>query len=122
MPTYEYACRECGHRFDTVQSFTDDPLTVCPSCGGELRKVFSAAGIIFKGSGYYVTDSRAAAASAGNGAKKGDSADTPGSSSDTPSAGANGEKSAPAKSGTDASGTASPKKTSGDTAASSKSS
>lgn len=60
MPTYEYACRECGHRFDVVQSFSEEPLTVCPSCGGALRKVFSPAGIIFKGSGYYATDSRAA--------------------------------------------------------------
>jgi putative FmdB family regulatory protein len=58
MPTYEYACRECGQHLEVVQSFTEDPLTTCASCGGQLRKVFSAAGIIFKGSGYYVTDSR----------------------------------------------------------------
>ena len=61
MPTYEYACRDCGEHLEVVQSFKDDPLTECGRCGGSLRKVFSAAGIIFKGSGYYVTDSRASA-------------------------------------------------------------
>ena len=58
MPTYEYACRDCGEHVEVVQSFRDDPLTTCGLCGGSLRKVFSAAGIVFKGSGYYVTDSR----------------------------------------------------------------
>lgn len=58
MPTYEYACRECGSHLEVVQSFRDDSLTTCPSCSGPLRKVFGAAGIIFKGSGYYVNDSR----------------------------------------------------------------
>ena len=58
MPTYEYACRDCGLNLEIVQSFTDDPLVICEHCGGSLRKVFSAAGIIFKGSGYYVTDTR----------------------------------------------------------------
>lgn len=58
MPTYEYACRDCGRNLEVVQSFTDDPLETCEHCGGRLRKVFSAAGIIFKGSGYYVTDTR----------------------------------------------------------------
>lgn len=60
MPTYEYACAECGERLEAVQKFTDDPLTVCPACGGRLRKVFSAVGIVFKGSGFYRTDSRSA--------------------------------------------------------------
>ncbi|HVM12867.1 MAG TPA: FmdB family zinc ribbon protein [Egibacteraceae bacterium] len=58
MPTYEYACRECGQHLEVVQSFKDATLTTCGSCGGALRKVFSAAGIIFKGSGYYVNDTR----------------------------------------------------------------
>lgn len=58
MPTYEYACRDCGQHVEVVQSFRDDPLTECPHCGGRLRKVYGAAGIIFKGSGYYVNDSR----------------------------------------------------------------
>ena len=76
MPTYAYRCAECGHRFETVQSFTDDALTVCPVCNGVLRKVFNAVGVVFKGSGFYRTDSRAAALAAnGNGSesKNGDS-------------------------------------------------
>ncbi|AEA23053.1 regulatory protein, FmdB family [Pseudonocardia dioxanivorans CB1190] len=58
MPTYQYACTACDHRFEAVQSFSDDSLTVCPECGGPLRKVFSSVGIVFKGSGFYRTDSR----------------------------------------------------------------
>ncbi len=58
MPTYEYACAECGERLEAVQKFSDDPLTVCPACGGRLRKLFSPVGIVFKGSGFYRTDSR----------------------------------------------------------------
>lgn len=58
MPTYAYACTECHHRFEVVQSFRDDSLTVCPECGGRLRKVFNSVGIVFKGSGFYRTDSR----------------------------------------------------------------
>jgi len=59
LPTYEYACRACGHRLEAVQKFTDDALTVCPDCGGDLRKVFGAPGIVLKGSGFYKTDARA---------------------------------------------------------------
>jgi putative FmdB family regulatory protein len=69
MPTYEYVCRDCGHHLEVVQSFTDDPLQTCQRCQGQLRKVFSAAGIIFKGSGYYVTDTRASARKGAKGAK-----------------------------------------------------
>ena len=58
MPTYQYACTDCGDRSEVVQRFTDDPLTVCATCGGRLRKVFSPVGIVFKGSGFYRTDSR----------------------------------------------------------------
>jgi putative FmdB family regulatory protein len=58
MPTYEYACTECGERLEVVQRFSDDPLTECPACSGALRKVFSAVGVVFKGSGFYKTDSR----------------------------------------------------------------
>jgi putative FmdB family regulatory protein len=58
MPTYEYECQECHEHVEAVQKFTDAPLNVCPHCGGELRKVFSAVGIVFKGSGFYKTDSR----------------------------------------------------------------
>ena len=60
MPTYEYACKSCDQRVEVVQSFNDDPLTTCANCGGELRKVFGAIGIAFKGSGFYRTDSRPA--------------------------------------------------------------
>lgn len=59
MPTYQYTCTECGQPLEVVQKFTDDPLTECASCGGRLRKVFSAVGIVFKGSGFYRNDSRA---------------------------------------------------------------
>ena len=58
MPTYQYACTECGEQLEKVQKFSDDPLTVCPNCSGRLRKVFSPVGIVFKGSGFYRTDSR----------------------------------------------------------------
>ncbi|WP_018655896.1 FmdB family zinc ribbon protein [Actinomadura flavalba] len=58
MPTYQYVCTECGEPLEVVQKFSDDALTECPACEGKLRKVFSAAGIIFKGSGFYRTDSR----------------------------------------------------------------
>lgn len=59
MPTYQYTCTTCDHELEAVQSFTDDPLTECPECSGQLRKVFSAVGVVFKGSGFYRTDSRA---------------------------------------------------------------
>ena len=76
MPTYEYACTTCGHRLEAVQKFSDDPLTECPECGGALRKVYGAVGIVLKGSGFYKTDSRAAAGKNGSGKK---SAETSGS-------------------------------------------
>ena len=58
MPTYQYTCTDCAEPVEAVQKFTDDPLTVCAACGGRLRKVFSPVGIVFKGSGFYRTDSR----------------------------------------------------------------
>jgi putative FmdB family regulatory protein len=58
VPTYQYTCTECGSQLEAVQKFSDDPLTVCDNCGGRLRKVFSPVGIVFKGSGFYRTDSR----------------------------------------------------------------
>ena len=68
MPTYQYACTvpSCGHRFEAVQTFTEPALTICPVCDGGLRKVFSPVGVVFKGSGFYRTDSR----NSGNGSKK----------------------------------------------------
>ena len=87
MPTYEYACAECGERLEAVQKFSDDPLTECPACQGRLRKVFSPVGIVFKGSGFYRTDSRTSASV--NGSKvNGSSAD----SSDSSGSSAAGEK------------------------------
>jgi putative FmdB family regulatory protein len=93
MPTYEYVCRDCGHHLEVVQSFTDEPLQTCQRCQGQLRKVFSAAGIIFKGSGYYVTDTRAKARSGAKSAssdadgstaeKSSGSSESSGSSSET---------------------------------------
>lgn len=74
MPTYQYACTSCGHQLEAVQSFSDDPLTVCPACEGKLRKLYSAVGIVFKGSGFYRTDSRS-----GNGAKSEAAASSSGS-------------------------------------------
>jgi putative FmdB family regulatory protein len=73
VPTYQYVCTECGGQLEAVQRFTDDPLTVHEACGGRLRKVFSPVGIVFKGSGFYRTDSR-----------KGSSASAPASSSSSP--------------------------------------
>src|SRR5437763_15800563 len=76
MPTYQYACTECGEQLEVVQKFSDDPLTVCPQCQGRLRKVFSAVGVVFKGSGFYKTDSRSKTPSSSgktDGAKTGDS-------------------------------------------------
>ncbi len=74
MPTYEYACQSCGTHIEVYQSYSDQPLTECGVCGGRLRKVFHPAGILFKGSGFYVTDSRSAKerapATSGDGGKK----------------------------------------------------
>ncbi len=63
MPTYQYACTACGEQHEAVQAFSDAPLTECPACSGTLRKVFSAVGVVFKGSGFYKTDSRSSAKS-----------------------------------------------------------
>jgi putative FmdB family regulatory protein len=84
VPTYQYACTACGHRFEAVQSFSDVSLTDCPECAGRLRKVFSSVGIVFKGSGFYRTDSRSGekvgAESSGSGSGKEGSSDKDGSS------------------------------------------
>lgn len=69
MPTYSYACTQCDNRFDIVQSFTDEALTVCAECSGTLRKLFNSVGIVFKGSGFYRTDSRSGASTASEPAK-----------------------------------------------------
>ncbi len=63
MPTYAYACKDCNHAFDIQQSFSDDSLTVCPECRGNLRKKFNSVGVVFKGTGFYRTDSRSTSSS-----------------------------------------------------------
>ncbi len=86
MPTYEYACKSCGEHLEVVQSFTDDALTVCPACGGALRKVFGNIGIAFKGSGFYKNDSRSATSSSSPAASSsGTSGEGGGSSGGSPS-------------------------------------
>jgi len=72
MPTYEYQCKTCGQHFEKMQRFSDNPLTECPNCGGEIRRVIHPAGVIFKGSGWYITDSRKSSSATVNadGAKK----------------------------------------------------
>ena len=69
MPTYEYVCKKCGHEFDAVQSFSDDALTTCPECSGPLQKKFGSVGVVFKGSGFYRTDSREESRAKKSGAK-----------------------------------------------------
>jgi putative FmdB family regulatory protein len=86
VPTYQYVCNDCGESLEAVQKFSDDALTECPACGGKLRKVYSAVGVVFKGSGFYRNDSRS------------------GSSSSTPVAAGKPETSAPAASTADSSG------------------
>ncbi|ONI86248.1 FmdB family transcriptional regulator [Saccharothrix sp. ALI-22-I] len=94
MPTYQYACTECEHRFDAVQSFSDSALTECPECSGKLRKLYGAVGVVFKGSGFYRTDSRSSAAksesssSSSAPAKKSESSSTKSESSSSSSSSA----------------------------------
>jgi len=87
VPTYSYACTECGDRFDAVQAFSDDALTTCEKCSGRLRKLFGSVGVVFKGSGFYRNDSRESAKSSSNGAAKSSSSSSSegSSSSDTSS-------------------------------------
>ena len=92
MPTYSYACTECGNRFDAVQAFSDDALTTCPKCSGRLRKLFNSVGVVFKGSGFYRTDSRESAKNSTNGSAK-SSESTTASSSSSEKSSANGSSS-----------------------------
>ena len=114
MPTYQYVCTECGGQVEAVQKFTDDPLTEHEVCGGRLRKVFSPVGIVFKGSGFYRTDSRkgsSASSPASSSASPATSSDSSGSSeksggekSGSEKSSSGGEKSAPAASSASSSG------------------
>jgi putative FmdB family regulatory protein len=82
VPTYQYQCTECGEGLEAVQKFTDDALTECPSCGGRLKKVFSAVGIVFKGSGFYRNDSRGSTSSSSPASKPSESKSSDSKSSD----------------------------------------
>ena len=107
MPTYEYACTSCGQHLEVVQSFKDEPLTTCETCGGELRKVFSPIGVVFKGSGFYKTDNRSGR-SGGAGASSSQasttSGDGTGSSSGSGSSSSASSDSSSGSSGSSASG------------------
>ena len=108
MPTYPYACTACEHRFEIVQAFTDDTLTVCDQCNGRLRKVFSSVGVVFKGSGFYRNDSRStgAATPSSTGISADSSSPSEGGSADGGSTPAKSDTAA--KSGTSAPATSSP--------------
>ncbi|MEU9619886.1 MULTISPECIES: FmdB family zinc ribbon protein [unclassified Streptomyces] len=118
MPTYQYQCTECGEGLEAVQKFTDDALTMCPSCDGRLKKVFSAVGIVFKGSGFYRNDSRGSSSSstsASSSAKASGSASS--DSSSTGSASGSDTKSSASAPATASSSSSSSSSTSGTSAA-----
>ena len=96
MPTYAYACKQCGHRFDAVQSFADPALTECPVCGGPLRKEYGSIGVTFNGSGFYRTDSRAGAKPSGGSGSGGGSDASSGASSSTSTSSKTEAKASPA--------------------------
>ena len=98
MPTYAYACTACDNRFEVHQAFTDDALTECPRCQGQVRKLFGSVGIVFKGSGFYRTDSRAGVKSSGSGSSGGADA-SGGASSSTTTSSKTEAKASPASSG-----------------------
>ncbi|MGV9478496.1 FmdB family zinc ribbon protein [Gordonia aichiensis] len=108
MPTYSYACTECDNKFDIVQSFSDDSLTECPQCSGRLRKLFNSVGIVFKGSGFYRTDSRSGSSSSesasstsksdGGSSSESSSSDSSSSSASTSSSSGSGSSSSKSES------------------------
>lgn len=109
MPTYQYACKACEHQFDAVQAFSDPSLTECPECGGALRKLYGSVGVVFKGSGFYRTDSRASSAAADAPAAASSSSET--KSESTKSTGDSGsKKESTAKPSSSTGGTTSPAK------------
>lgn len=105
MPTYSYKCPTCGHAFDIQQSFTDDSLTDCPNCGGALRKVFSAVGVTFNGSGFYRTDSRTGGAAKDAGSGSSAPAAAPAPAAATPAAASTSSSSSSSSSSTPSSTT-----------------
>ncbi|MDJ0342361.1 zinc ribbon domain-containing protein [Streptomyces sp. H10-C2] len=102
MPTYQYQCTECGESLEAVQKFSDDALTVCPSCSGRLRKIFSAVGVVFKGSGFYRTDSRGSSSATTPAAKSGTDA-KPATTSASSSSGSSSSGSSSSSSGSSSS-------------------
>jgi putative FmdB family regulatory protein len=98
VPTYQYSCTECGAALEAQQSFSDEPLTVCPECNGRLRKVFSAVGVVFKGSGFYRNDSRPTPSEAGASTSNGTSGSKGGDSGSSDSGSKTATKSDSAKS------------------------
>lgn len=93
MPTYSYACTECGNRFDEVQAFSDASLTTCPKCSGRLRKLFGNVGVVFKGSGFYRNDSREASKASAKSSSNGSAVTSESTSSSSPSEKSSSEKS-----------------------------
>ncbi|TDO45799.1 putative FmdB family regulatory protein [Kribbella sp. VKM Ac-2527] len=112
MPTYQYQCTECGEALEVRQSFTDDALTVCPNCEGTLRKVFNAVGVVFKGSGFYRTDSRSSSNGSAAGGKKEPSTAASSASSSTGSGSSGSSSSGTSSSGSSSSGSGSSSSTS----------
>lgn len=108
MPTYSYACTECDNRFDAVQAFTEDALTTCPKCSGRLRKLFNSVGVVFKGSGFYRTDSRESAKSSVSSDSGSSSGSEKTGSEKTGSDKTGSEKTGSDKTGSDKTGTAKP--------------
>jgi putative FmdB family regulatory protein len=107
VPTYQYQCTECGEGLEAVQKFTDDALTVCPSCDGRLKKVFSAVGIVFKGSGFYRNDSRGSSSSSSPASTSGAKASDSKSSDSKPAASTSSSSSSSGSSGSSSSSTSS---------------
>ncbi|MER5575757.1 FmdB family zinc ribbon protein [Streptomyces massasporeus] len=106
MPTYQYQCTECGEGLEAVQKFTDDALTECPNCKGRLKKVFSAVGIVFKGSGFYRNDSRGSSSSSSPASKSSSTSSSGSSSSDSGSSSSGSSSSSSTSSSSSSSTTA----------------
>ncbi|WP_189713212.1 FmdB family zinc ribbon protein [Streptomyces phaeofaciens] len=102
MPTYQYQCTECGEGLEAVQKFTDDALTECPNCSGRLKKVFSAVGIVFKGSGFYRNDSRGSSSSSSPASSKSSTSSSDSSSASSSSSSSSSSDSKSSSAGTSA--------------------
>jgi putative FmdB family regulatory protein len=109
VPTYQYACTACGHELEAVQSFSDDALTTCPDCGGNLRKLFGNVGVVFKGSGFYRNDARTSASESSSSSGSGDAAakKTDSSTSSTPASSTSTSTTSSSSSNSSTSGTTS---------------